>query len=259
LLPEQGAAVARLAWRGSDVLAPLPPGADPNASFAGAFLMAPWANRLDAGRLAPGVTLPINRPADNTAIHGLLRDRVWTVTETGPARAVLEQADAAGPLRWHARLEVTLAAAGFGMALRLTNSGDRALPFGSGWHPFFLRPAGTRLRFVATTRCVHDARTLPVAAEPSQGIDGENYEGLDTAFAGWDGVAEIARPDVALRVVATGAWAQALQVFAPVGADFLCVEPVSHLPDAANRPFLGTMDLLAPGETLTGGVLVSAA
>ena len=89
LLPEQGAAFARLACRGIDVLVPLPLGADPNASFGGAFLMAPWANRLDEGRLpVGGVTwhLPVNRPADDTAIHGLVRDMPWQVEESGAAR-----------------------------------------------------------------------------------------------------------------------------------------------------------------------------
>ena len=33
------------------MLAPLPLGADPNSSFRGAFVMAPWANRLDRGLL----------------------------------------------------------------------------------------------------------------------------------------------------------------------------------------------------------------
>ncbi|MFC7543005.1 hypothetical protein ACFQU2_30970 [Siccirubricoccus deserti] len=40
-----------------------------------------------------------------------------------------------------------------------------------------------------------------MAAQPTAGIDGDEaaYEGLDTHFAGWDGVATIIRPDCALR------------------------------------------------------------
>src|SRR4051794_18851610 len=168
LLPEQGAAFARLAFRGAEVLAPLPLGADPNASFAGAFLMAPWANRLDEGRLPVGGTtwyLPVNRPADATAIHGLARNAAWTVAESDVARAVLLQqgdAEAAGvPWHWQARLEVALDASGISLALGLTNAGIQPFPFGCGWHPFFARPAGTRLRFAATTLFARDARCLP--------------------------------------------------------------------------------------------------
>lgn len=270
LLPGQGAAFARLACRGIEVLTPLPLGADPNASFAGAFLMAPWTNRLDEGRLPVGGTvwhLPVNRPSDHTAIHGLVRDAAWTVAEATAGRAVLLQqgdAGAAGPLwQWQARLEVALDDAGASIALTLTNAGPQPFPFGCGWHPFFARPAGTRLRFAATTLFARDARCLPIAAQPSSGVDGAepSYEGLDTHFAGWDGVAEIIRPDLALHLHASGAWAGNLQVFAPAGSHVLCVEPVSHVPDAPNRPDFaryGPLSLLAPGETLQAALRIAA-
>ncbi|TDH61769.1 aldose epimerase [Dankookia rubra] len=270
LLPGQGAAFARLAFRGIEVLTPLPLGADPNASFAGAFLMAPWTNRLDEGRLPVGGTtwhLPVNRPADATAIHGLVRDAAWTVAESGAAHAVLQQqgdAEAAGvPWHWQARLEVALEAAGLRLAVSLTNAGAQPFPFGCGWHPFFARPPGTRLRFAATTLFARDARCLPIAAQPSPGVDGAEpaYEALDTHFAGWDGVAEIVRPDLALQLRASGAWAGNLQVFAPAGSHILCVEPVSHVPDAPNRPDFarfGPLSLLAPGESLQAALRIAA-
>ncbi|MFC7473501.1 aldose epimerase [Dankookia sp. GCM10030260] len=270
LLPGQGAAFARLAFRGIEVLAPLPLGADPNASFAGAFIMAPWTNRLDEGRLRVGGTdwyLPVNRPADATAIHGLVRDAAWTVAEVRAGHAVLvQQGDAAAagvPWHWQARLEVTLDVDGARLTLGLTNAGAEPFPFGCGWHPFFARPAGTRLRFAATTLFARDARCLPIAAQPSPGIDGpeRDYEGLDTHFAGWDGAAEIARPDLTLRLEAAGAWAANLQVFAPGGSHILCVEPVSHVPDAPNRPDFarfGPLSLLAPGESVQAALRIAA-
>lgn len=268
LLPDQGAAFARLAWRGTDVLVPLPLGADPNASFAGAFLMAPWANRLDDGMLpVGGITyyLPVNRPVDGTAIHGLVRDRSWEVAEATPSRAVFSQrGEAAGlPWCWQARLEVALGAEGTDITLALENAGTLPFPFGCGWHPFFARPAGTRLRFAATTLFARDARCLPIAAQPSAGVDGGEgaYEGLDTHFAGWDGAAGIIRPDLTLRMRASGAWSRNLQVFAPAGSSILCVEPVSHVPDAPNRPGFaghGSLTLLSPGEALQASVRLSA-
>jgi aldose 1-epimerase len=270
LLPEQGGAFAALAWGGRDVLAPLPLGADPNASFCGAFVMAPWTNRLDAGVLpVAGIEyrLPVNRPQDNTAIHGLSRDRPWAVERLARSALVLaQQVDATGlglPWRYAARLAVGLGEAGAEIALSLTNLGELPFPFGLGWHPWFQRPAGTRLRFRAEALFARDARCLPVAVQPSTGVDGDGsaYEGLDTHFAGWDGVAEILRPDLQLRLAATGAWARNLQVFAPAGGMVLCVEPVSHVPDAPNRPDAaphGPLVMLPPGGTLDGGLLLSA-
>lgn len=270
LLPEQGGAFATLSWEGRDVLAPLPTGADPNGSFGGAYTMAPWTNRLDGGRLpVAGIIhrLPINRPSDDTAIHGLVRDRPWMVEQVAASRCVLVQhfdGDVEG-LPWHyvARLVVALGAAGASIGLSLGNTGAQPFPFGLGWHPFFLRPPGTGLRFHATALFARDARSLPVAVQPSGGIIGEEaaYDGLDTHFAGWDGVAEILRPDLRLRLEAQGAWAGNLHVFAPGGSNVVCLEPVSHVPDAPNRPEFagfGPMAMLPPGASLDASLLLTA-
>ena len=137
-------------------------------------------------------------------------------------------------------------------------------PSASAGIPSFLRPPGTRLSFRAATRFARDARCLPVAEQPTDGLDGDeaSYEGLDTHFAGWDGVAEIGRPDLRRLVLsATGAWAGNLQVFAPSGGRVLCVEPVSHVPDAPNRPALakhGPMAVLPPGGTLSARLVMAA-
>ena len=263
LLPEQGGAVAALTWQGRDVLVPLPMGAEPNASFAGAFLMAPWANRLDRGRLpVTGLEyqLPVNRPEDGTAIHGLSRDLPWEVAERAAGRAVLTQT-VTGPAPFHyaARLDMALGAEGVALRCILTNLAEAPRPHGLGWHPFFPRPPGTRLRCAATTLFARDARCLPVAAQPSAGVDGEDFDGLDTSFAGWDGVAEIAWPDATLHLTASGAWARNLQIFAPAGGNVLCVEPVSHVPDAPNRPEFaahGAMTMLSPGASLDARLLL---
>ena len=75
----------------------------------------------------------------------------------------------------------------------------------------------TRLAFGATHRCAHDARNLPVAAEAITGLDaGEaGLVGLDTHFAGWDGMARIDWPGLTLTMAAQGDLATNLQVYAP--------------------------------------------
>jgi aldose 1-epimerase len=265
LLPGQGAAFAALRHAGRDILAPIPAGEDPNRGFHGAFLMAPWTNRLDGGRIVVAGAehrLPVNRPQEGTAIHGLLRDLPWQVTEIAEDRAVLGCALDHPPFRCAARIEVALSEAGLSLSLALSNLADVATPLGIGWHPWFVRPAGTRLRFAARMVFGRDTRTLPIAARPCAGLAGGDavLDGLDTHFAGWDGAAEIAWPDgrgIALR--AEGAWTTNLQVFAPRGGEVLCVEPVSHAPDAANRATAaahGAMHLVAPGDALRGSLMI---
>ncbi len=266
LLPEQGAAFAALSWHGMALLAPLPLGANPNASFAGAFVMAPWANRLDAGRLPFGGNihqLRVNRAEDNTAIHGLVRELPWQVAAAGDAAATLVLCLSSPPFQLAARLDLALGAGGLRLDLSLRNLAAEPVPMGLGWHPFFTRPVGTRLAFAATTLLARDARALPLAAQPTTGIDGDeaSYEGLDTHFAGWDGTLRITRPDCTLVLRAEGAWAQNLQVFAPAGSGVLCAEPVSHVPDAPNRPglaALGPLTMVAPDALLRGSLSLTA-
>lgn len=257
LLPADGGGLAALRFRDRDVLVPAPEGARLGGPF-GAFWMIPWANRLDGGRLGAH-RLPVNRPQDGTAIHGLSRDRPWRVADLADDRALLDQEVTAAPYRYRARLAMTAGADGFMLDLTVANAGEAPLPFGAGWHPWFARPPGTRLAFRATHRCTHDARCLPVSVAPSEGLDGgeEAFLGLDTHFAGWDGLARIEWPGLTLTMAAQGDLATNLQVYAPRDQAVLCVEPSSHLPDVVNRADLaplGPMRVLQAGEALSGRI-----
>ncbi|WP_237214636.1 aldose epimerase family protein [Falsiroseomonas oryziterrae] len=265
LRPDLGAALTRLDHAGRPLIVPVPNGADPNTGFHGAYVMAPWTNRLDAGRIVvAGIEhrMAINRPDENTALHGFLRELPWSVESSGSDHAVLACAFDRAPFAGTARLEVRLADDHLALALRLTNRGAAPTPMGLGWHPFFPRPAGTRLH--AATRIVfgRDARTLPVAPRPCAGLNGGDavLVGLDTHFAGWDGHARLDWPDGrGLTLGASGAWATNLQVFAPPSGSVIAVEPVSHAPDAPNRPAAaahGAMHVLPPDGSIEGSLMI---
>ncbi len=261
LLPEQGAAFAALEHEGRPILQPLE-GRDPNTTPAGAFWMLPWTNRLDGGAFRwAGETyrFPITHPAEGNALHGLARARAWVVEDAAPGRAVLSQRLRQTPFDYTARLTVALGPDGLNLALRLEQTGEQPCPMGFGWHPWFARPPGCSVRFHATQSLARDARRLPVSAQSSTGIEGPEagWLGMDDHFAGWDGVAVLRRPDLALVLEAGGDWARNIQFFAPADRPVLCLEPVSHVPDVINRPFLapfGAMRVLAPGEALEGRI-----
>jgi aldose 1-epimerase len=265
ILPEAGAAFTSLEHAGRPLLVPVPQGADPNRGFHGSFLMAPWTNRLDGGRIVvAGVEhrMPINRPEEGNALHGFLRDMAWDVLEADAAKAVLAIRFDRSPFSGSARLEARLAPDRLTLSVALTNHGPVATPMGFGWHPYFPRPAGTRLVAAARTAFGRDPRNLPIAPRPTTGIMGGDavLDGVDGHYAGWDGTALIDWPDgTRLTLRATGAWASNLQVFAPRDGGALAVEPVSHAPDAANRPAAaahGAMHLLAPGATIEGELTI---
>jgi aldose 1-epimerase len=263
--PERGAGFARLACGGRELMVPVPDGADPNTGFRGSFLMAPWTNRLDAGRIVVDGTehrMPINRPEEDTALHGFLRDMAWDVVQAEEARCELACRFDRLPFTGRARMVAALAPDHLALQVELANEGAVATPMGFGWHPYFVRPSGTRISFRAATAFGRDARNLPVDPRPTAGVDAadEDIIGYDGHYAGWDGVATIAWPDGAtLRLTADGAWARNLHLFAPRGAASLAVEPVTHAPDAANRAAAaahGAMHVLAPGESLHASLMI---
>jgi aldose 1-epimerase len=259
ILPEQGAAFTRLEHDGRPVLRPLEEGVSPLTGKSGAFWMLPWTNRLDNGRFPCAGEVyhfPVNEEAGN-ALHGLARAAAWVVEQAGPAHAVLTQRLRHAPFDYAARLEVTLEAGGLSLALRLENAGTEPCPMGMGWHPWFLRLPGSAPHFAASHAMVTDARSLPLRAEPSQGIPqgAEGWMGTDRHYAGWDGLAVLQRPDMTITLLAEGDWAGNLQFYAPHHLPVVCLEPVSHVPDVINRPTLaslGAMRVLAPGEALQG-------
>lgn len=262
ILPEQGAALAALRWRGRDLLVPTPEGARHPGAY-GAFWMLPWANRLDGGRIA-GHAMPINRMAENTAIHGLARDLPWEVTSSAPDQVVLQQRLTFAPFDYTARLAISLDADALAMQMTLRHEGQAPVPYGMGWHPWFNRCANTKLQVNATQRASHDARGLPQSFTPCAGIapDEAGLIGLDNFFAGWDGAARLSAPGCTMTLAAMGDFAAGVQIYAPAAQPVICIEPVSHMPDAANRAALAAiapMRVLAPGGALAGSIRLSAA
>jgi aldose 1-epimerase len=262
ICPEQGAAFSSLQWRGRDVLVPAPEGARHPGSY-GAFWMLPWANRLDGGRIA-GHAMPINRAAEGTAIHGLARDLLWEVITETADHAVLQQRLTFAPFDYAAWLTLSLDVDGLVMEMELRHEGAAPVPYGMGWHPWFIRSAATSLHLKSTQRASHDACGLPQDFTPCTGIaaDEAGLIGLDNFFAGWDGVARLAAPAGTITLTATGDFAAGVQVYAPPMQTVICVEPVSHMPDAPNRPALAAaapMRLLAPGQSLRGTIRLSSA
>lgn len=253
--PEMGATLISADWRHPQngwmpILVPL----EDRAMKAGCFVMAPFCNRIADGRFTfGGVTydIPINSPAGNMATHGFARDHVWTVTDLAEGSATLVLTCNVPPWHFAMAMQVDLDG-GIAIALSITNLGPVPMPFGLGLHPWFPRPEGTTLDFASLGGHLKDARGLPLPHR--QPFDPEAV--TDTCFTGWPGIAVIRWPDASLEVSASGALRH-LHVFRPE-RPILCAEPVSHLPDALNRPELPQMDVLALEEVLSGAMRLVA-
>lgn len=280
ILPEHGGMVAALDWRGpgGQVLPLLhaPEGARPgtgDTSKFGSWAMLPFANRAFDGIVDDGETrfvLPLDQ-AGNGPIHGYGWSSRWSVAEHGPTRLRLDHDREAGdgPYRYRAVQEIVLDGAGMTIALSVTNRADRALPFGLGHHPWFpcapdttlaMRNAGALIlgeRYRATgQRAFGDGGPY---AKPRLVAGGDETA---WSFLGWDGTARIETPSRGLAIVLTAS--ESLRcpvVWAPAGADFLCVEPQSHAigsPSERAAREAAPMRRLQPGESLEGWLRIAA-
>lgn len=245
------------------------PLAEATASHLTSFPMAPFANRIDAGRFAFGgrdIALPINRPAQGVAIHGVARNRAWRVVrrEPGAVELAIDFAEADYAFAFEARQRFEVKGDAFTNTLVATNTGGAPMPFGIGMHPYFRRTSETVVRFRARGYFpVDEARNLPLpptaAADASvaeQVLAARDCVGLDRHYFGWAGAARVEWPDLGLAMAVEGdaVLANAHLYFSPEEAS-VCVEPVSHVPDVHNhREWSGYGDyrVLMPGESIAG-------
>jgi aldose 1-epimerase len=247
------------------------------------YPLVPYSNRIrDAELRFAGrrYALARNFGSHPHSIHGVGWQRAWTVAEhTGNhARLVLAHEargdDArAWPWDFEATQAFRLTDPGDGAALlmatiALRNTGSEPFPFGLGFHPFFPKHARTRLHFAVAGVWRNDPTQLPQALEaiPSAWrFDPPRALGataLDNVFTGWHGVATLADAAQASTRIDADRALGFLVVYAPHGADFVAVEPVSHETDAFNRSADGAlrtgMRVLAPGSAFSCTMRISA-
>ena len=259
VLPEYGDRLHRLRVFGHDLLRtpsdPREHARDP--FFWGAFVMAPWCNRLTPGPFDIGgqmVNLQSNF-TDGTAIHGQVYATPWETTETGAFRT--EGGGDGWPWRYGSTLKVVLDDQQLRLEQTLTNLSDEPMPGGLGIHPWFVG----RFRMAIHSGLVYpsnehsDPEPIPATGELDLRQPTEMAVGVD---ATWPQVADPAVdlwwPDAGVHCVMRVLSATPHIVAAnPGNRAAIAVEPETHAPQGLRRLVAGSpgaMTLLAGGETL---------
>ncbi len=270
------------------------PATSTNYKDLSCYVLAPWSNRIPHGRFrfdGREFHVPIDRPSEPSAIHGLSKTQAFTILDRSPVSARLEcRGDDRWP--WPMRYEIRyeLFDDGVQMRVRVRNEGKSPCPAGGGFHPFFssspfmsgerpLITARVRARY-PLERClpIGDARADPLcdslnAAIGTRGLEVGNFA-LDDCFLGSCHGATITWPRsrVRVRFECSDALTHTV-IYVPVlpGAantpdstpPFFCVEPVSmvnngfdQLDRHVDAPAIREhgVRVLSPGETLELGV-----
>lgn len=262
---EVGATIREYRVGDRDVFAPFAEDQMPKA-FQGAVLV-PWPNRIADGCYefdGERHQLPINEPERHTALHGLGVWQRWTLLDRAPDRVVLGLAlwpTPGYPFFLDTSVEYSLGPEGLRVRATSTNSGDRACPYGIGFHTYLAAAPGTTLDACTLSldvrrHFVADERLLPLRDEP---VDGTPYDfraprglagaRLDDAFG--DVVADVDGRSWAKlhcaddRTVAT--WADA-----PFG--YWQLYSGDRLPPHAARRSLAAEPMTAPPNAFRSGI-----
>jgi len=273
-LPGLGLLGVSLRHRGEELLA-LPGGlAGYRAGqVTGLPLLAPWANRLPGRRYrAAGVEVDLDGlalPSDPNGlpIHGTLTAHPgWRLErlQAEPGRAVLAASFDYGPA-WPAlaaafpfphRLAVVAGVDGAELEITTTlaATGDRPVPVAFGWHPYLRLPGPARrdwrLELPDREHLALDAEGLPTgaaAAEPAE-ADPVGERTFDDLYR-LGGVRRLGLAGGGRRLAVDyrDGYPYA-QVFAPAGAEFVCLEPMTAPTGALAT---GGCPLVRPGGAFT--------
>lgn len=266
VVPSAGMNLVVLSADGQDRLvmpAPLPEFMETRRT-GGVPLLHPWANRLrddcyevDGLQVDLSAVPDLKRDGNGLPMHGLLlRSDDWIVEASG---VIGDEASVIqGTIDWNSdrrgyeafpfphRLVVRwtiFEGAGAVVSARcdlLIDAGELPVPLGSGWHPY-LRPSSgidrsrLKIQLPELQEAVLDDRGLPVLdrrGNPRLGSSiNESGRLGDRVFdnlyrapeGGWK--AALSGGNSTLELEADESW-RWLQVYAPVGSDFACIEPM---------------------------------
>lgn len=211
---------------------------------AACFAMVPFSNRIAGARFQADfgpVSLEPNWPG-GMAIHGFGWNRSWRVAEH-TARGVILACEI-GPPDWPWQADIALCyrlrEAGLTMKLAVVNRSARAMPSGLGFHPYFPRDADTRLYVECDAIVEVDTDQLPVRVNPAHpavaALRGGRLPagGIDNALLGWSGSAVLVWGDGRTITVTADPPSSVAVLYVPADREFLCFEPVTHIPNAHN-------------------------
>ena len=270
LSPEAGGCVDALDWRGQEILFPTHARAETGSAHPterAGFPLIPFAGRITGSKFRfedHDYTLTPNFLPEPNAIHGFGWHLPWLIETHTDDMVTLVHSHKTDewPAAYTARQTFRLTETAFELEMSLTNTGERAMPAGLGWHPYFAaQDAYIQSQVSAIWRPENMPAHQPEALSPESDLNTEQAAtdlDLDHCFTSTKPDTLIRWPERALQVRMTASDIFShFVLYTPKGEAYFCAEPISHVPNAVNldKPAreIG-LRVLRPGGTLSGTI-----
>lgn len=233
---------------------------------AACFPLVPFGNRVEFNSFSVGQDVFRFKPnsSDPLYVHGdgWLED--WTITDSNAQSIELSLRHPANdktPYEYLARQRISVSAGCLSMELSVQNKATKPMPFGLGFHPFFVRTEAVTVKAAVQTFWTERQGHLPgpTAAIPADInlADGTTLPArfINNAFSGWDGRAEIIWPELGISAdLEATPNNDVIMFYTPADRrDFFCLEPMTHLPNGHHLADFGGLVLLEHGQHLQSG------
>lgn len=260
LLPDVGARMHRLRVLGHDLLRT----PDDASAYArdpfrwGAYIMAPWCNRIDAAPTVVDDQLVALAPnfEDGTAIHGQVHSARWE--QHGDADLRVQGGGDGWPWRYECGMRMAVIDTTLMIEQTLTNLAETRMPGGIGLHPWFRRPLelGVDAQHVLAANSDPICQVAPVAGSLDLRSARRVPADLDATWLDpGDPAVELRWPgiDIAASLRARSSVGTCIVVASPARLDAVAVEPQTHAPHGLRRLLRGepgAMSWIEPGHSI---------
>lgn len=272
ILPELGASVSFLKYKGKDILRPMDTSnTSLDSNSAGLFLMLPFCGRIRGGNFVYwGITRKMKKNQSGIAdpIHGDGWKSVWSVEKQTPSSVTLKMThdkEEGFPFSYEAEVVYSLHESGLSIEMTLSNNAPLPMPCGMGIHPFFVKTKDMELTFPSKIVWAHESDPIfdrPYSTpEEWQFKNGKPIKNavFDTCFGGFDGTAKITYPEqkYAIEMVADEQFSHVV-LYSPKGKGFICLEPCTNASNSFNLAANGVIGTgiksIGKDQSLTGKI-----
>jgi aldose 1-epimerase len=238
--------------------------------IGGCFPLVPYANRVKNSVFT--LASKKYRIADNHcqqphALHGDGWTTEWRVLAKGKTWIKLGHRSHLHPFNYRAEQTIEILDNSLSISISITHLGDEPMPYGVGFHPWFIKYEDTQLYAPATRIWYEDHQHFPTKTSTVPTLLDFSSENkklpsgfINNLFNGWQAndkkqyLAEVCYPSINRSISIQASEPLNRYMLYQNGSDFFCFEPVSHNVDAHNNDHMPGLKILTTNQNITANL-----